>query len=422
MRRTLTVCLVLAGLFILAYLFASWDAWEGVGRHHGRATGPYIHSLKGWGTLFGVAGLTTFSLTLALASRWPKLEDWLGGLDQLYRTHHTLGIITFCLLIAHPFLLALRHTNWAAFFLPTHDRLSVNLGAIAFWSLVLLIGLSLIRFLPYDKWKWTHRFMGLIFLIASLHVLLTQKAFAPSASPLLYLPIALGLLSLAYRQVWIPLFRKRPRFTVTQLTPLTDTTTEITLTSDHPFPYKPGQYAFFQFDKPTRESHPFTLRGTPGEKKLSILVKGRGDYTRRLLKTLKPGDTARLEGPYGRFDYTQYPGEQVWIAGGIGIVPFLTWAPSLSSKAPKITLYYCVKNSADAAGLKEIKNITTYLICSSERPHLKATELPYKGASAILLCGPRRLTRDLTHQLTALGYPRRQIHFEDFEFFSSYGR
>ena len=54
-------------------------------------------------------------------------------------------------------------------------------------------------------------------------------------------------------------------------------------------------------------------------------MKALGDYTQSL-KNLKPGTIAEIEGAFGKFSYTHYgDSPQIWIAGGIGVTPFLVW-------------------------------------------------------------------------------------------------
>ncbi len=43
---------------------------------------------------------------------------------------------------------------------------------------------------------------------------------------------------------------------------------------------------------------------------------------------LRTGTRVQVEGPYGRFDFRKGGARQIWLAGGIGITPFLAWAES----------------------------------------------------------------------------------------------
>ena len=124
-----------------------------------------------------------------------------------------------------------------------------------------------------------------------------------------------------------------------------------------PLEFQSGQflYATFQQDGIPHESHPFTISSAPG-RELRIAVKRFGDFT-SLLMQLRPGARAQLEGPFGSFRLIGDPAHtQTWIAGGIGITPFLSWARSLDHPIP-IDLYYCTPGAEQAHFLAELFDI-----------------------------------------------------------------
>jgi predicted ferric reductase len=417
--------------YVGLWLIASYDSW---------AYGRLPHKLNGIGTLFGIVGYTLFSVSFFLASRWRKLEDWLGGLDRIYRYHHQIGIWGFTILLIHPVIIAIkwipqRLDKFLLFLFPIHGRLSVNLGSWAYWLMIVIIGITILKLLRFDRWKIVHKGMSLVFVLASLHILLSERRFSDSilSQALLLFPMGLGFFGIVYKQILAP-FEKLPLFEVKSVKPINDNVIEITLTAkEKTLDFVPGQYVFISFEgeQLTQESHPFTLLGFSKEREVSILAKIRGDYTRALYKHIKPGYLARLEGPYGRFDYTKAGNEQVWIGAGIGIVPFLSWARQLQDKPDskrKIDLFYCVHRKTDAVFLEEFHHLArslpqfhVHLFCSEEKKRLAAQRVQdvcgLLEKKKILMCGPRRLTKDLNEQFHALGVKREAIFFEDFEFF-----
>ena len=62
---------------------------------------------------------------------------------------------------------------------------------------------------------------------------------------------------------------------------------------------------------------------------LRVTVKALGDYTSRLPELIEPGMPAVIGGPHGRFDHRKGTDRQVWIAGGVGVAPFLSWLRAL---------------------------------------------------------------------------------------------
>ncbi|CAN5534795.1 hypothetical protein BH11ACT8_BH11ACT8_01400 [soil metagenome] len=51
---------------------------------------------------------------------------------------------------------------------------------------------------------------------------------------------------------------------------------------------------------------------------------------------------AVIGGPHGRFNHAKGTADQVWIAGGVGIAPFLSWMRALAVHPPpgRVDLYY----------------------------------------------------------------------------------
>lgn len=392
--------------------------------------------LKGIGSLAGVIGYTLFSLSLFLSSRWDRLENWLGGLDQIYHLHRKVGIWGFCFIVAHPLILSLKKfpPHLIHDLLPFHKRLSMNLGSISFWLMILLLGITLLKLLPYHRWKVSHKGMSLVFLLASFHFLLSHHLIAPSSGSkiLLSLPFGIGLLSIFYKQ-FLFYFKKTYKYTVTKTKILNHNTIEIFIEPNgHPISFISGQYAFFSFQGShvTSESHPFTLCGEENGSKNSILVKNRGDFTQSLFSNVKAGNIVDIEGPHGRFDFKSGGNSQIWIGGGIGIVPFLCWSRLLETQShqKEIYLFYCVHEKKDLIDPEHFTNLSKKLkhfhfipIYTGKEGHLKANHVEKIAGSlykhTILMCGPKAMTRELRNQLIDLGVRKNKIIFEDFEFF-----
>jgi predicted ferric reductase len=391
--------------------------------------------LKNWATSLGVAGYYLFSFSILLSTRWKKLEDWFGGLDQIYHLHRKLGIWGFCLILLHPWVEALKwlpdHIEKFIFFiLPIHARLSVNIGSYAYLLMLLILGFTFLKLLAYDKWKILHKFMSLVFVLASLHVILSEKRVGSEFSQsMLYIPMAIGFLGIFYKQIYTPFFAKHSSFLVTNVKNINENIVEVALSAqEEPLKFIPGQYGFFTFygSSLSTESHPFTLMESIEGSTISLLVKARGDYTMNLYRHIKKGDVALFEGPYGRLHYNEAATSQIWIAGGIGVVPFLAWITS--PKGIKIDFHYCIHKQADAVFYSEFKEFSIaypdfriFLCCSEKGNRLDIHKMiDYSGnlsSKQVFMCGPLKLTSDFKAQLQAYGVSNDRIFVEDFEFF-----
>src|SRR5690606_25944239 len=135
--------------------------------------------------------------------------------------------------------------------------------SLAYWMMIIILAVTLLKLLPYDKWKLLHKFMSVVFILASFHILLSNNRFGTQfAYSLLLIPMAIGFWGILYRQVFFSLFVKQSLFEVVKVKNINDNVVEVTLQArDGTLQFNPGQYGFFSFDGPllTNESHPFTL-------------------------------------------------------------------------------------------------------------------------------------------------------------------
>jgi len=89
------------------------------------------------------------------------------------------------------------------------------------------------------------------------------------------------------------------------------------------------------------------------DREIRVGVKALGDCTRRI-QSVEPGVLARVHGAFGTFLAERPAAPQLWLAGGIGITPFLALlrAGPLSQQT---TLVYLYRAEADAAFLQELR-------------------------------------------------------------------
>ena len=143
---------------------------------------------------------------------------------------------------------------------------------------------------------------------------------------------------------------------------------------------------------------------------------------------LAPGQRIKIDGPYGRFVFRKRVPRQVWLAGGIGITPFLAWAESLTdADRQQITLVWAVATRAEAFAAERLASIaarhpgfTLHIVASAEDGRLTAQKLaglaPFALRDAELFyCGPTGLREAIESGLKAMGQSPRRVHAEAFE-------
>ena len=319
--------------------------------------------------LSGLLSIGCMSLTMLLATRPTWLEGPLGGMDRVYRLHKWAGLLAGGFALLHWLVKEssglLKSLIGRAGRLPKEDlsgiletlrHLGKDVGEWGFYLLLILLALTLWRRFPYRSWRFVHRAMPVIYLLLAFH--------AVALAPLDYWGQAVGwlmaLLILAggYGAVRALLGNiGRSRQSTAEIITVDRVGSDILQLrcrvrggeqgkwSGH----RPGQFVWLTFDA-AEGAHPFSIASADqGDGMLEFQIKALGDYTRQLPSHLQPGQWVGIEGPYGRFEIsrTNRQARQIWVAGGIGLTPFLAWLASLQKtpeQAPAAELHYCTRD------------------------------------------------------------------------------
>ncbi len=333
----------------------------------------YDHLTHSLGELFGLVGMTMFALTFVLSTRIDFIEDIFGGLDKVYIAHAILGGTALVLILFHPIFLVLKFIpgaiDRAATYLLPSSYWSVNFGIIALLGMILLLIITLFTKMKYHRWKFTHEFLGLMFFLAVLHIILVRNTISQDNifdGYYWYAGIVsiIGLAAFGYSLFIKGRILKNAVYKIRNLKRKGDFF-EITMSPEHkPMAYKSGQFIFLRFynKKLSSESHPFSIASKSNSPDIKIVVKRLGDYTAQL-ENLAIGDKVSVEGPYGRFNYTpKYGYDQVWIAAGIGITPFLGMVQDLdheTMKKSKVYLFYSAREDTDFVGYDLLEQVAS---------------------------------------------------------------
>jgi len=407
-------------LSLLPVLF--WFLQTDLSRHNN-----FTLIMRDFGQITGLVGITMFALTIILSGRYKWMENYFGGLNRIYIVHHALGALAFLLILIHPMMLvagrlAVSVRFAVSLYIPSTDW-GLDLGRVALAIMIVLLAITLYAQIRYNIWKSTHTYLDLVFIFAFFHSLLSGSNMRGGGLLEYYLII---LSSLA---VLTMLYRRRPNkniaFAVRSIGAIGNNITAITLQSSTGvgMSYAPGQFIFIKFDTDSfRESHPFSIVSAPSDKEVSIWVKSLGDYTNRI-REINIGTSAKVEGPYGKFiDWGGAPANMVWVAGGIGVAPFVSMAKSLPA-GRRADLFYSYDNSDDekvVAILTRIKKANVRIIPwnSKKMGYINAGCLvKYSGelkGKEFYICGPPPMMKSLRKQLSSSGVANNEIHTEEF--------
>jgi len=401
-------------------------------RPPGQPTARYV------GEFLGAEAVLLFSISLVLATLLTFIERAFGGLDRVALWHRGVAIAGVLLMVVHPTVAGTT---------PTTDpsSLALNLGHVAMVGLVLLAlwavapSLRAARWpgpiqrlarISYERWLTGHRLTGLFVAAAVVHGLLIDPVLAASTVlKVTYLAVGtVGIAAYAYRELVARFVIPVYDYTVTDVQRPNETTVDVFLEPvGRPLAFSPGQFVFLAFGGDNGwQRHPFSVASAPTDQRLEVSIKAVGDYTRDLHDQLQPGTPAKAAGPFGGFDYTKGGHHQVWVAGGMGITPFMSWIRAMDASFDReVWFFYTVNQEAEALYLDEIRTAAAahptlhpQLVDSTRDGYLTAekalADLPAGADPWVYMCGPPAMTSALADGFHQRGIPSNRIRWEQF--------
>jgi len=204
----------------------------------------------------------------------------------------------------------------------------------------------------YERWLTAHRLTGWFVIAAVAHGALVDPVLRESTllRVVFFVAGGTGILAYLYRELFARFVVPIHDFTVAEVRRPNSSTLEVSLEpSGQPLRFVPGQFVVAAFGGPTGwERHPFSVASDPSSPRLELGIKAAGDYTSALHDSLAAGTPARVAGPFGGFDYRSGGREQIWIAGGIGVTPFVSWIRSLDATFDRhVDFWYSLAHDGD---------------------------------------------------------------------------
>ncbi len=396
--------------------------------------------------LTGLYSIALMSLAMMLATRPAWLERPLGGMDRVYRLHKWSGILAVGFAATH-WLIEMSDDVLKAVigregrlpkekfagFLEVLRKLAEDMGEWAIYAVLAMLVLTLWKRFPYQIWRFLHRSMPVLYLMLAFHAaLLAPRGYwAQPVGVLLALLLAGGVVSSVLSLAGLIGRHRQIGGTVVSVSSAADITA-VTCHLDTGWRgHRPGQFAFITFER-LEGAHPFTIASADhGNRTITFQIKALGDYTRGLAQRLRAGQPVQVVGPYGRFDLSRrnLQAQQIWIAGGIGITPFLAWLESLQGhpgKAPAADLHYCTRDRDTDSFVPRLQALCATLPGIHLHVHgarqgdiLTAQSLGAMPGGAkraeVWFCGPQGLADTLKKGLQGAWHGRLRFHQEAFE-------
>ena len=389
---------------------------------------------------FGILGLQ-----FVLSARLPWIERPFG-LDRVMRFHRSMGITVGTLLVTHPVLMALSGEPELLTKLPV--PLPVQFGRVAVILLLATVTVSLRRTalrIPYERWRFWHNVAAVvILLLAFVHSFFVKGGIhTPLGRVFWGLLVVMGLTAWGYRHFHQWHQHHMGRYVISQVIHEANNTWSLVLKPEDggAIPrHFPGQFAFIRVlgEGPgAGEEHPFTIASAPDHDHLIFTIRASGDFTRRIHE-LERGTRVAVNGPFGRFSAGLYPEENelVFIAGGVGITPFLSMVRSMRRTGSwrPVTLLHACRTESDLLLREELAEIERsgrgrfkfVQVLSAPGPCWQGTcghidrefihqhtrdRLDEKG---FYVCGPPGMMVTVERHLKEIGVASRRVHAERF--------
>ncbi len=388
---------------------------------------------------FAFLAISFLSLNFLTSARWAVLESLFGGLDRQYKVHKMVGKLTLFFIVFHITFLTIRaFPSWSGVFSLYVPGLHIpsTLGIVSVVALFVLLALTLHIKIPYNVWLMTHRLMVFPLIFAIWHALDAGSDIRSYPILMTWILIigGLGILAYGYTLILYRHFGPKYRVEVVKVNRFPYLTEIHLRCEDRDLPFHPGQFVFvmFPFSVSRHEMWPFSISNHPREDTIRLSIKKRGDFTGGRVPLVKEGDHAVLIGPYGKFGerYLSHKRNMIWIAGGIGITPFLSMARNEAENpiGRQVDLIWAYRNSEEGLYYDELireemksKELKFHPWVSSELGRLDSEKVSVLLGGkenvlgkVIFLCGPLPMMENLSRQFVEMGVRINDIVFEDF--------
>lgn len=378
------------------------------------------------------AGMSAFVLMAAaatLSARWGWVENLFGGLDRVYEAHKWLGIWALALASLH-FAFKAGMEGWDTASIlslpPFYTRL---VRQLSFLALMLIVMLALNRKIPYASWRWWHKLSGPLFLIVILHWLSfkTPIALISPGGIWLALMAAFGVSAAFCKLLLYRFLSPHAEYCIEHVSPGPSAVRLTMRPLGKGINFAPGQFAFLSIhERGLREPHPFTIASAGGpEQPVQFLIRAMGDYTGRLVAQAQPGMHVEVYAPFGRFSRPTAGKREIWIAGGVGISPFLAWLQDDAAKnLDRISFFLFNTPGHEFPMLDEVRELAERrgveliaLTGSDDGMKFRQRLSAIVGEcgvhnTEVCFCGPKGLLQRVREEMALLGVSDSQLRFE----------
>lgn len=388
--------------------------------------------LYSFGKLSGLIGFLFLSI-LVLSGETSRFFDKFFGMDKIIKFQRKFALITSFFVIFHPVLFILSDSFFLKYLLPDFASIPMALGTFAFYIFIIVsISSVLYKRISYNVWQYIHIGTYFLFFFSFYHAIKIgpdmNNLFVKSLFYFLFFAMIVGIV---YRTNY-KLKQRKCKFVVKKIKWETKDTFTLVLKPHGDFKFRAGQFCFLRINKENLYArHPFTISSSPNEKTLNFTIKMSGRFT-KVASELKVGEEIFVEGPFGVFTFEDGEKDLVFIAGGVGITPFMSMIKdNLNRKIDNdMLLLYGARRKNEIIFKKKLDGISSkdfskvYVlnkekggkVFESGRVNKKMIRKYVKdvGNSSFYLCGPQVMMESIKEILLNLGVHEKDIKMESF--------
>ncbi len=395
------------------------------------------------GKIMGLIAACLVILQAVLSARL-KFMDRIFALNNLMNFHRITGIFIAGCAVIHPVLIFIPEDMTS---IPVSFRYWPEfVGVFLLLTISGIVMVALLRLklkISFDRWRIMHQWATFsVYIALFVHLLFVSETFEKGL-PGILLFCVIGFYALVFAKVRFKtiMIRKKP-FRVSSMALTAKDAFSLKIQPDHGKTpsYLPGQFGFISFksENISSEAHPFTIASSPSRPgSLEFIIRTCGDWTRKIGE-VQPQDPVFLDGPYGLFTHLrcQRKTELIMIAGGIGITPMLSMLRYLADTGDprKIKLIWSNRTrkhiiladefdsfEKNLPNLRIIHVLTDGPAGNKKNKKLKLDQSGLERllsdcskVSAVFVCGPPLMMKDIGKALIRIGFSRRFIFTEKF--------
>lgn len=388
------------------------------------------------GKYFGIIGFA-FLAFLIFSGDTARFWNKLFGLDKIIKFQRKFSLLTAIFVLFHPIFFILSGQSALNFIIPDFSALPLALGIVAaYLFIIVMIASSIYKRISYTAWQYIHVLTYILFFFGLYHAFNWGSDSDSWYMQLLYaISLIAVIIGIIYRTQYKIRKKYSGKFFIKNIQWETKDTFTLTIKPEKKFQFKAGQFCFLRLNKNKLYArHPFTISSSPDEDDLQFTIKNTGRFT-KTASELKSGEEILIDGPFGNFIEQDNENDLVFIAGGVGITPFISIIKDHSNhkKTRNITLVYgsrtkediIFKNKFDSIEENWFKKI--YILsqdnCSSatnciESGYITKTivEKYVKNINnaSFYICGPELMKDSAKKILKDLKIRKKNILVEDF--------